>query len=171
MNFLDKFREKIAEAVEPNSSVKIKGVIRLQCHRADGSLKWDTGEMRNTIANTGLAVVSGLVGNTGSEVAFTYLAVGTDNTAESAAHTALQAEITTGGLARASATVSQETTTQTDDTLQLLKIWTASATHSVEEVGAFNDASAGIMLGRKLTGTKGVDSGETLTGTYKFIFA
>jgi hypothetical protein len=153
------------------SYIGIKGQVKLECHDKDGNLLWDTGFMQNTITNASLAIVSGLVGDTGSEVAFTYLAVGTDNTAESAAHTALQAETTTNGLERAAAAVTQETTAQTDDTLQLVKTWTASGTVVVEEVGAFNDASAGTMLGRKLTTTKTVNSGETLVGTYQFIFS
>lgn len=149
----------------------IKGQVRLQCFDENGNLKWDTGFMKNTITNAGLGVISGLVGNVGSEVAFTYLAVGTSNTAESAAHTALQAEITDSGLERAAATVSQETTTQTDDTLQLTKTWSVTGTKTVEEIGAFNDASAGTMLGRKLTTSKSVVSGDTLIGTYQFVFA
>lgn len=152
-------------------TIGIKGQVRLQCLDKDGNLKWDTGFMRNTITNAGLAVMAGLVGNVDSQTAFTYLAVGTSSTAESAAHTALQAETTTNGLERAAATVTRETTTQTNDTLQLTKTWTASGTVVVEEVGAFNDASAGTMLGRKLTTTKTVNSGEQLIGTYQFIFS
>ena len=153
------------------SKIGIKGQVRLQCKDKDGNLKWDTGFMKNTITNASLAVMSGLVGNVDSQTAFTYLAVGTSSTAESAAHTALQAEITDTGLARAAATVSRETTTQTNDTLQLTKTWTATGTKAVEEIGAFNDPSAGTMLGRKLTTTKTVNNGEQLTATYQFIFS
>ena len=150
--------------------MKITGRARLQCFRKDGSLKWDTGILNNTIAVSGLPAVTSLVGGLGAS-AFTYIAVGTDNTAESSSHTALQDEITTGGLERASATVTQETDTETDDTLKLENTWTASDSHTVEEVGIFNAASDGTMLGRKLTGTKTVDSGETLKGTYSVAFS
>lgn len=147
--------------------IKLKGRARLQCFRQDGSLKWDTGVLNNTIAVAGLDPVTDLIGNvSGTASPFTYIAVGTDSTDESSDHTALQDEITTGGLERASATVTQETDTETNDTLKLENTWTASASHTVEEVGIFNDSSAGTMLGRKLTGTKTVDSGETLKGTY-----
>ena len=152
-------------------NVKLTGIVRLVCKRADGTIKWDTGFMKNTITNASLAIVSGLVGNTGSETAFTYLAVGENNADESAGHTALQAEIEDSGLARAAATVSQVTTTQTDDTLQLTKTWTASGSKTVEEVGIFNASSGGTMLGRKKTGSKAVINGETLTGTYKIVFS
>lgn len=153
-----------------NSKLKIMGQVKLECYSEDGKLKWTTGWLKNTITNAGLAAMAGLVGNTGSVPAFTYLAVGTSSTAESAAHTALQAEITDSGLARASATVSRVTTTQTNDTLQLYKEWTASGSKTVEEVGAFNDATTGTMLGRKLTTSKAVVATDKLQGTYKFIF-
>jgi hypothetical protein len=148
---------------------KLRGYARLVCRRKDGSIKWDTGFLRNTITTAGLDEVTGLIGNVGTKTAFTYLAVGTDSTAESSAHTALQAEIIDSGLSRASATVTQETTTETNDTLQLTHTWTATASKTVEEVGIFNDASVGTMLGRKLTGSKTVDANETLTGTYKVV--
>jgi hypothetical protein len=151
------------------SKIGLKGIVRLIIRDINGKIKSDTGWLKNTITNAGLAAVAGLVGNTGSITAFTYLAVGTSSTAESAAHTALQAEITDSGLARASATVSRVTTTQTNDTLQLVYTWTASGSKTVEETGILNAASTGTMLGRKLTGSKAVASGETLQVTYKIV--
>ena len=152
-------------------NLSIKGRVKVERHSASGKLIDSTGWLNNTITTAGLAVVAGLVGNVDTQTAFTYLAVGTSSTAESSTHTALQSETTTNGLARAAATVSRETTTATDDTLQLYKQWTASGTIVVEEIGAFNASSSGNMLGRKLTTTKTVNSGETLTATYQFIFS
>ena len=152
-------------------NLKIKGRVKLERHGASGKLIDSTGWLYNTITTAGLAVVSGLVGAADAQTAFTYLAVGTGSTAESSAHTALIAETVTNGLERAAATVTRETTTETDDTLQLYKQWTASGTIVVEEIAALNAASAGTMLGRKLTTTKTVNSGETLTATYQFIFS
>jgi len=151
--------------------VKITGSVRLVCRRKDGSLKWDTGFMKNVITNTGFAALAGLAGDADAQTAFTYLAVGTDDTAAAAAQSALVAEITDTGLERAAATVTRETTTQTNDTLQLVKEWTATGSKTVEEVGVFNDASAGIMLGRKVTGSKAVAVDDKLTGTYQIKFA
>jgi hypothetical protein len=148
--------------------IKLTGIARLACYDKDGNLKWDTGEMKNTITNAGLAQVALLLGDA-TAVPFTYLAVGTSSTAESAAHTALQAEITDSGLARAAATVSRVTTTQTNDSLNLYHEWTASGSKTIEEVGIFNDASAGTMLGRKLTTSKAVVSTDKLQGTYKIV--
>lgn len=132
-----------------------------------GVLKWDTGEMHNLGATNRLPVISGLYVGSGSQTAFTYLAVGTSSTAVSAAHTGLQAEITDSGLARASATASRTTTTSTNDTSQLAYTWTASGSKTVEEIGYFNASSGVTMGGRALTGTKSLVSGDTLTATYK----
>jgi hypothetical protein len=148
-------------------SVKLTGIVRLIHKDKNGEIKSDTGWLKNTIANTALAVVSGLIGNVDSQTAFTYLALGTNDAEESKTHTALQTEITDSGLARASATVTRQTTTATNDTLQFYKVWTASGTKTVEEIGIFNDDTAGVMLGRKLTGSKALISGDTLTATYK----
>ena len=136
-----------------------------------GVLKEDTGWIENSTMNVAFAVFAGLAGNTGSQTAFGYLAVGTSNTAVSASQTTLVAEISTSGLARAAATVSRVTTTQTNDTLQLLKTWTASGSVTVEEIGYFNASSSGVMGGRALTSTKSLVNGETLTGTYQIKFS
>jgi hypothetical protein len=151
------------------STFKLSGFVRLVIRDINGKIKEDTGWLKNTITNAGKAAAAGLLGNTGSITAFTYLAVGTSNTAESAAHTALQAEITDTGLERAAATVTRSTTTQTNDTLQLDKTWTATGAKTVEEIGILNAASTGIMLGRKLTTTKTLANGETLAATYKIV--
>lgn len=152
-------------------SSQTAGRFKLECHRSDGSLKWATDWIENSTMNAGLAVFSGLAGNTGSQTAFGWLAVGTSSTAVAASQTTLQAEITTNGLARAAATVSQVTTTQTNDTLQLVKAWSVSGSSTVEEIGYFNASSAGVMGGRALTGTKAVVNGETLTATYQIKFS
>lgn len=152
-------------------SNKITGQFRLEIYDVDGKKREDTGWMNNSTMNAALAVFSGLAGNTGSQTAFTYLALGTSSTAVSASQTALQAEITTNNLGRAAATVSRVTTTQTNDTLQLTKTFTATGTSAIEEVGYFNASSSGVMGGRALTGTKTVVNGEQIVVTYNIKFA
>lgn len=112
------------------------------------------------------------MGNTGSKTAFTYLELGTSDTAFAASQTALQAAITDSGLGRASATVSQQTTTQTNDTLRLSHQWTASGSKTVKEAGIFNASSSGTMLARKVLDTaRSLTAGDTYTYTYDIIFA
>lgn len=126
----------------------------------------DEWEVNNTVTDAGKAQVALLAGDAAA-TPFTYLAVGTSNTNPQADQTTLGAEITTNGLERAAATVSRVTTTVTNDTLQLVKTFTATGSHTVEEAGIFNASSAGTMLGRALTSTKTLISGETITVTYK----
>jgi hypothetical protein len=145
------------------------GRVKLEIFDKDGNLKSTTGWIWNTITQAGIAAWMGLGGGVDSQTEFTYLAVGTDNTAAADTQTALEAEIVDSGLARAAATVSRETTNFTNDTLQLYKQWSVTGTKTVEEIGVFNDDTAGIMLGRKVTGSKDVVNGETLAATYQII--
>ncbi len=149
---------------------KIRGQIKLECHDKFGNLKWNTGWIANGITNAGKAQIALLAGDA-SATPFTYLEVGTSSTAFGASQTALQAAITDTGLARAAATVSRITTTATNDTLQLVYAWTATGSKTVEEIGVFNAASTGTMLGRALTTSKAVTNEDVLTGTYQVIFA
>jgi len=152
---------------------KFKGEFALRVYKDPEAKK--RGEVlkevkvKNKMTNASLAVISGLVGNTGSQTAFTYLAVGMSTPAVSAAHTALQAEITDTGLARAAATMSRSTTTQTNDTLQFDYEWTATGSKTIEEIGIFNAASAGTMLARALTTSIAVVNTNVLVANYKWV--
>ena len=63
-----------------------------------------------TITDAGLAVVAKRLNGSGADAAFTYIATGSGSTAESTSHTALVAENTANGSARATATCTQENT-------------------------------------------------------------
>ena len=103
-----------------SQGIKFDGVYTIEVRDKDGNLK-DREVVENLIVNTGLAEIAGLVGNTGSPTAFTYLAVGSASTAAAATDTTLETELTDGGLERAAATVTRTTTTATNDTLQACK--------------------------------------------------
>ena len=152
-----------------SQGIKFDGVYTIEVRDKDGNLK-DREVVENLIVNTGLAEIAGLVGNTGSPTAFTYLAVGSASTAAAATDTTLETELTDGGLERAAATVTRATTTATNDTLQLVKTFSVTGTKSVREGGVFNDASVGTMLSRSvLTSDKNLESGDTFTLTYQLI--
>lgn len=121
--------------------------------------------------NVGFALVAALVGDVGSPAAVTYLALGTGSTGEVAANTALEAETTTAGLARAAATVTRVTTTVANDTLQLLKEWTATGVILLREIGAFNASSNGILLARKTYALITTANTDHVKMTYKFPFS
>lgn len=121
----------------------------------------------NLIVSVGKAAVAARIGGI-AMTQFTYLAVGTGTTGPVIGNTTLEAEITTGGLERAAATVSRVTTTVTDDTLQLLHEWTASAGHAVTEYGSLNASSAGVLLARSTFSVINVASGDHLKLTAKY---
>ncbi len=152
-----------------SQGIKFDGVYTIEVRDKDGNLK-DREVVENLIVNTGLAEIAGLVGNTGSPTAFTYLAVGSASTAAAATDTTLETELTDGGLKRASATVTRTTTTATNDTLQLVKTFNVTGTKTVREVGVFNNSTSGTMLSRSvLTADKNLESGDTFTLTYQLI--
>jgi len=151
-------------------SINIKGFVRLRVFDKDGNLKQDTGSQENTITKAGLAQIALLAGDA-SAAPFTYLALGTDDTAVTADDTALGAEITDTGLARAAATISRITTTVTNDTLRATYTWTATGVKTIEETGLFNAASSGTMLGHKLTGTSTTANADEVEVTYDIKFA
>jgi hypothetical protein len=147
------------------------GKVKLVCRDKKGDVKWEF-EGKNKMTYASLAVISGLLGNVGSQTAFGYIAVGSGTTAEGNSLTALATEITNHGLARSAPDTLTRTSAggQTNDTLQFYKVWTASggSSDTINEIGIFNDPTTGVMLCRKLTGAKTVNSGETLTATYSF---
>jgi hypothetical protein len=121
------------------------------------------------ITQTGLAAFAGLIGNTGSVTAFTYLGYGSGTTAFDSAQTALVTEHTDQ---RAAATVTRTTTTYTNDTLQLAHTFTIDIAETIAECAPFNASSGGIMPARSKLGTsRNVVSGDTWTCTYKIVFA
>lgn len=151
------------------NTIKLKGTYNFEIRDITGKVR-DSFEVKNLVVNAGLAQIALLIGDA-SATPFTYIAVGTSAAAVGASQTALTAEITTNGLERASATIDRTTTTVTNDTFRAVKVFTATGTHVVEEVGVFNAASSGTMLSRALTSTKTVTSGETITVTYTLAFA
>lgn len=149
-------------------TIKVTGKIDFKITRLDGLVEEWT--VHNLVTSAGKAQLALLAGD-GSATPFTYLALGTSSTAPAVGNTTLGAEITTNGLQRASATVTRTTTSVTNDTLTLSKTFTATGSHTVEEVGIFNASSAGTLLGRALTSTKSLISGETITATYNVQFS
>lgn len=121
--------------------------------------------------NLGLAAIAGRVGGVGSISAFDYIAVGSSDTAFVATQTALVSEITDGGLARAQVTPTRVTTNQTNDTLQLSKQWSVTATRTVKEAAILNASSGGIMLVRKvLSSAQTLENNDTFTYTLQHIY-
>lgn len=150
-------------------NIKISGTYHFTIKDINGNIReeWD---VKNLITNAGLAQLALLAGDA-TAVPFTYLALGTSNTAVAASQTALGGEITDSGLARVGATISRVTTTVNNDTLQLYKQFAVTGTKTIQEVGVFNGSSGNTMLSRALTSSKTLVSGELFDITYKIKFS
>lgn len=145
---------------------KLKGVIRIRKLSADGRVL-EESTVDNLVVNAGKAEVAQLIGAGLGGTAFQYIAIGTGTTAESATDTAMEIEI-----ARKAATVTNTTTTVTNDTAQFVATFSSSdglsGTAAVTEYGLFNDATAGDMLSHAIKAAKNMDwdAGEQLEVTW-----
>lgn len=153
-----------------HNKIGIKGLIEITVRGKDGKVK-KTVQLRNLIVNAGLAGLASRINGNGAEAAFTYLEIGTGTTAAGALQTALITPITDSGLERAAATCSRTETNVANDTAKLSKTWTATGSKAVTEVGAFNAASDGTMLGRQVFTAVNVDNGDSLQVDYSFVSA
>ena len=123
----------------------------------------------NLITNVGHAGANGRMSNLGGYSTFTALAIGTGTTPAAPTDTALQAEITTGGGARGAATATQVTTTVANDTTQLVKTWTFTASFAVTEEGILDSATTGgNLLAHQVFAAINVASGDSLQITHKY---
>ena len=109
----------------------------------------------NSLTTAGLNEVRNLLGDLSTPSGFTYLAYGTGTGAESASDTALGAEVD-----REQCTGDEKvtwTTFASNDTLRLWKIFTASSSGTIGEVGIFNASTGGDMLARSLLSSENRD--------------
>ena len=153
-----------------NQIFKARGWFEIANRDSRGFIK-DGRVVHNLITSAGKAGMASRLGGSGSEAAFTYLAVGTGTTAAAVTDTTLQTELSTAGLARASATASRVTTSVTNDTAQLLYSWSVSGTAAVTEAGILNAASVGVLLCRQVFSAVNVVNLDTLQLTYKVQFS
>jgi len=134
-------------------------------HLRDGkTLSYE--EFNNTVTTVGKAEVAGLI-NEATSGGFKWIAVGSSSTAAVVGNTTLAAEHTGSGLARAAATCTRVTTDTTNDTAQLVKTFTATATKTVQEAGILDSSSSGVLLARQTFSAKNMEANDTLAVTYK----
>lgn len=124
-------------------------------------------QLCNLVTSAGKAGVSAHISGVGSPAAYTYIAIGTGTTAANVADTTLQTEITTNGGQRASATMSQVTTTVTNDTAQAVLTFNFTGSFAVTESGLLNAASSGTLLARQVFSAINVANGDSLQVTWK----
>lgn len=129
-----------------------------------------------SVMNNGLAQIAKSFGYNLSGAVARYLAVGIGVTNADGVDTLvdLDSEVIDSGLARAEATVTSQTTTETDDTVQLYKSWSATGSKTLSEVGVFSGSVAddSTMLAReRFASTYAVQDGYTVQMTFKIILA
>lgn len=152
---------KVGKFIRTFLGLDLKGVPFLGAWKQSLAIK-------NLVTSAGKAGIASRINGAGSEAAFTYLGVGVGTGAAAAGDTTLGTEITDSGLARAAATCTRVTTSVTNDTAQLDKTWSVTGTKAVTEVGAFNAASSGVLLGRQVFSAINVVNGDSLQVVYKF---
>jgi hypothetical protein len=120
----------------------------------------------NTITTIGHSGANGKMSNQGGYGTFTALAIGIGTPST----TALGSEITTNGGGRGAAgTISQVTTSVTNDTTSLVKVWTFSGSFAITEEGIFDNASSGgNMMASQSFSAINVVSTDQLTVTHKY---
>ena len=131
--------------------------------------------MASIIPNEGIVELMARGGGL-TAVAFSVIATGSGNTAFTSASSELNTEIEANGLSRATATVTQEDGTFTDDTLQFVKAFTVTGTQTVKEIGVTNvltkDHATEIWLYLEVIDTeRDLVNGDTYTVTVKVIAA
>jgi len=144
------------------NSVKLVGEVELKVFDKNGNLK-DRRVYKNVIVNDGKARAAALL-NGQSTTYFSYIAIGTGTTAESATDTALESEVD-----RQAATTSVETTNVTNDTAVWQATFTFTTSYAITESGIFDSASGGTMLARKTFSAINVESGDSLQVTWKVV--
>ena len=122
----------------------------------------------NILTNDAFAFMASRIGGDGAEAIANYIALGTGTNAAAVTDTTLQTETSATGLARAAATISRVTTTETDDTARALKLFTnaSGGPIAVTEYGLLNAAAAGVLVGRKVEAAVSVADGDGIQVTY-----
>lgn len=146
--------------------VQIRGYFELLHRDSDGRVL-DRREIKNLVVDAGKAGVASRINGAGGEAAFTFVAIGTGAVAPAAGDTALGAEITTGGGARAAGTATRVTTDVTNDTAQVVVTFSFTASFAVTESGLLNASSAGVLLSRQTFSAVNVANGDSLQVTWK----
>jgi hypothetical protein len=152
-----------------NEHLGMKGWIKMDHFDTKGVLI-ESVETPNIVVDAGFAEVAGLFcsDTAGSFTAFDYIAVGTGGaTTATYTQTALAAEITDSGLARAASTGSVTQVNVSGDTAQFVHQYSVTATQAVSESAVFNAGAAGTMLCRQTFSDINVANGDTLQITWK----
>jgi hypothetical protein len=137
-------------------SSKVTGMVNVVVRDDAGKIKQEF-TVPNLVVDTGLAFIASLMKDT-TDDAMSHMAVGTDNTAASAADTTLTSE-----LARQALT----STTVTSNSIAYVATFAAgTATGALTEAGLFNDPTTGTMLCRTVFAVINKGAADSMTVTW-----
>lgn len=145
----------------------IRGDVEVIITKKDGTVIHDRNH--NIIVNAGIALIAKRSFSNVDPA--TYLAIGGGTTAASATDTQLESEFSASGLERKNITPTSVTTTVTDDSVLFDATWYPTSSGTVSEVGIFNAAAGGDMVGRRVFTGRYVENGDNIRIRYKVILA
>ena len=120
--------------------------------------------MAIVIPTVGLAAITALLAASTNN----YVGWGTGATAAAAGDTALE---TAAAEARVAGTQTQETTTVTDDTYQVVATLTSASSQTIREVGILSASTAGTLLLHANHADTALANGEAIAYTLKIVAA
>lgn len=127
--------------------------------------------MATVFTDVGKAFASNKFANGNNTATMKYIGWGTGAGTAAAGDTTLFTEDTTGGYARATGTQTQQTTTVTNDTYQVVGTLTAGASLTITNAGVFDATTSGNMgLKADHTGIP-VLTNDSIQYTFKLKFA
>lgn len=121
------------------------------------------------LTNAGRAILTNRIIGAGTTPS--YVGWGTGAGTAAAADTALVTEDVTGGYARINGTTSRVTTSQTNDTYQVVATITALASLTITEAGVFDAVAAGNMLIHGTFTGIALSTSDSITFTVKLQFS
>lgn len=118
-----------------------------------------------TLVNVGRNMITGLMAKVGAGIGAatpSYIGWGTGTTAEAATQTAL---VTAASEARVNGTVTQQTTSVTNDTFRCVATITSASSQTISEAGLFDASTSGNMLIRGVFTGIPLANGDSITFT------
>ena len=164
-NYLEEKNNKMKKIVE---SMKLRGRLRIVAKHADGTV-FGVRDIANLITFAGYAEVAQLIGYNLSGTVFRYIGSGTGASAATTGDTDLGTQVGD----KQTATVTNTTTNETNDTVHFVATQAYTGTSAITEAGLFNNSTAatGDMLARQVFSALNVVNGDSIEFTWDIIIS
>jgi len=151
----------MSQKIELVGNIRVQDELTIR-HFRGGVLIDEDLDLLDLVTDVGLEFIAKLINGVVTDF-FEYMAIGTGTTGPANGDTALEAEITTGGGARASSTTSYEASYKA----KWINTFNFTATFAVTEEGILDAATAGNLLARHVFAVKNVENGDSIEFTHK----